>query len=883
MLCVCLARNCKQDTMTQYCSQPSVPCFPLFIFHLRMQSLLPNQNQHRGDRHSFLLMMLVIFAVYLTFFAPRQQQNVDRDKPVVPPNQEQKEPVGRSEPADSGEFTQTISETEAVPKWVTLGSMNPDSDYRMLITFTNQGAAPCRIELNTPWYRDVQQLSGYLGQIVADQQLAEESGDGVTLQVVGPGTPAQKFGLLVGDKIVRITLQNRNTGKPETIDVKTFADLRHALLHTRPSDFADLTVVRDGHTIEQRVQLGQYPMDIVRPESAPNNYEEFRLMGGLRGAAEQSDQLSFLTTLQQIDDLQLDLPASQKISNSALRGMIPPDPTLGMELEGVALREKCWETVSATENEVIFKRTVPLWNIEVLKTYRLQKRSEADAALFQAGAGYELTLTVTIQNLDTTAHKIAYQLDGPTGLPLEGGWYGMKMGPEFGAYGIRDLVVRLHGGKSQVISNNVIHIDKVSVPTHDDHSSVSVEYIGVDSLFFQCTLKTDKSAAEEAWHSMMFPIRVGTKNTDWAKLTNVSFRMWSKAEELQPNEKIEHTYTIFAGPKDTAILAEYDLAETISYGWFWFAAKPLLAILHFFNRLGLSYAMAILALTICVRLLLFPLSFKQTIGAIKMQQIQPELKALTEKYKDDMQARSRAQSALFKKHGYHPVQGCLPLFIQLPIFIGLYKALSVDAGLYGVPLVSGMRWCRDLSAPDMLIDWSNFWNWLGWTGFNTGQSGLGPYFNLLPMLTVGLFVTQMVITMPPPTDEQSRMQRKVMQYMMFFMGFLFFKVPSGLCLYFIVSTVWGLVERRFVPKAPKIPADTTIDVTPIEPKKSPDTKKPPVKKIGKGQDSKTPPKPEGRFAKWWREVLEKAAEQQKLGQQNKDKDKNRKRKKKEKW
>ncbi len=102
--------------------------------------------------------------------------------------------------------------------------------------------------------------------------------------------------------------------------------------------------------------------------------------------------------------------------------------------------------------------------------------------------------------------------------------------------------------------------------------------------------------------------------------------------------------------------------------------------------------------------------------------IQPKLKEIAEKYADDMQKRSAAQRALFKEHNYNPMSGCLPLFIQLPIFIGLYKALSIDAGLYGSPLLSSsIRWCTDLSAPDMLFDWSSFWASIGWPGFNAGQ------------------------------------------------------------------------------------------------------------------------------------------------------------------
>jgi YidC/Oxa1 family membrane protein insertase len=250
----------------------------------------------------------------------------------------------------------------------------------------------------------------------------------------------------------------------------------------------------------------------------------------------------------------------------------------------------------------------------------------------------------------------------------------------------------------------------------------------------------------------------------------------------------------------------------------------------------------------------------------------PELKAVNEKYKDDMQARSNATRAVYKKHGYNPMSGCLPIFIQLPIFIGLYKALSIDSGLYGTPLISpAFRWCSDLSAPDMLFDWSSFWTSIGWTSFNTGTGtsflamfALGPYFNLLPLLTIVLFLLQQAVMMPPPTDEQSRLQRKMMQYMMIFMGFLFFKIPSGLCIYFIVSTTWGLLERRFIPKKP---VETTPNQT-APPTNNSNERKKNTKKPQKYQDIKTPKK-EGFFAKLIREVTEKAAEQRKLEQVNK--------------
>jgi YidC/Oxa1 family membrane protein insertase len=154
---------------------------------------------------------------------------------------------------------------------------------------------------------------------------------------------------------------------------------------------------------------------------------------------------------------------------------------------------------------------------------------------------------------------------------------------------------------------------------------------------------------------------------------------------------------------------------------------------------------------------------------------------------------------LYRKHGYNPASGCLPVFIQLPIFVGLYRALMVDVELRDAPLLThAIRWCSNLAAPDMLFDWCSFMP--GFITQGTGIFGLGPYFNLLPILTVFLFLWQQKKMMPPPTDDQQAMQQKMMKYMMYFMGILFFKVASGLCVYFIASTLWGIGERKFLPK-----------------------------------------------------------------------------------
>ena len=107
-----------------------------------------------------------------------------------------------------------------------------------------------------------------------------------------------------------------------------------------------------------------------------------------------------------------------------------------------------------------------------------------------------------------------------------------------------------------------------------------------------------------------------------------------------------------------------------------------------------------------------------------------------------------------------------------------------------------IRWCSNLAAPDM------FWNWFSFMPpFLSGPTAwLGPYLNILPLATVALFLWQQTLFMPPPTDEASAMQQKIMKYMTTFMALMFFKVPSGLCLYFIASSMWGIAERKMLPR-----------------------------------------------------------------------------------
>ena len=293
--------------------------------------------------------------------------------------------------------------------------------------------------------------------------------------------------------------------------------------------------------------------------------------------------------------------------------------------------------------------------------------------------------------------------------------------------------------------------------------------------------------------------------------------------------------------------------------------------------LFIPYILCIICLTVIVRGVMFPVSRKQALTSLRMQQLAPEMKKLNEKYKDDKQALAAAQMDLYRKHGVNPFGTCWLLLLQMPIFMGLYYSLqeSIHFRLAGL----SSWWMPNLSAPDMLLPWGEHIflisdpSWYGWLWY------LGPYLNILPILAVSLMLVQQKWTMPPPTDDTQAQQQKMMKYMMIFMGLMFYKVASGLCIYFIASSLWGFMERQFLPKkkvgatgAPpgedKPPGGVLSRL--LGPKPGNGSGGPATGGSGKGkrgkrrQESKAADKGDGdgsifqRLRDWWADILEQA-------------------------
>lgn len=800
----------------------------------------------------FVVASVVIMAGFMllqTFFAPPAKPVADKAIPLggkkdgkgIEPDKK-KDEGKKPKPGDAKKPEEGVKTPAAEPEpkkpaapqipqaWTTLGSIDPASGYRWLVTFTNQGAAVERIELSSPQYVDLEDWNGYLGHLA----LTEAKGGGCQVNVVGAGTPAALAtatgatpGLLPGDVIH--TVDGAATNDPEA-----FAE-HFEVAKPKPKQIIELGVTRTvggkPTKLTFKADLIHRPLEMVRPEF------------GSTADPLAPHPLSLLFTLQSIGPANEDesTEGAAKIKRgekeieglpSLLSGRWKMTPLSG-DVPGVEFRYLL--------DEEALKGIGQSGQLEVIKRYRLAPapKDKVDA---QSHKSYHLEFELEIANLGEKPQQVAYKLGGPTGLPLEGWWYQNKIHPAMMASaGARDVIwstkVLPHGlmGCPQIYDDAVGKKPKPTVlfTTGDVLEKRQLNYAGVDAQYFTTAIlpydfHEQAPLAYEFASAEAMPALI-KKDKSGRKLSNTTFQLVSPTSTIEPGAHFKQSFVFFAGPKEPYLLSEYGLGRAIEYGWFPWIAKPLSAILHFFRGLVGNYGIAIVMLTVLVRGCMFPIGRKMAKNMQAMQDLQPEIKVIKEKYKDDLAKQGKAQQELMRKHGVNPYAGCLPLFLQMPIFIGLYRALSVDIELRQASLIPGIFWSSNLAGPDMLWRWKDVL-----PSMLADESGyLGPYLNVFPLVTAGLFLLQQKLFTPPPTDEQQAMQHKMMKFMTIFMSVMFFKVPAGLCVYFITSSLWGIAERTIMmPK--KKPGDDAAGKLVV--KKTPD--KPSTNGAGHSDDSR---------------------------------------------
>ncbi|HJM42835.1 MAG: membrane protein insertase YidC [Nitrospinota bacterium] len=294
----------------------------------------------------------------------------------------------------------------------------------------------------------------------------------------------------------------------------------------------------------------------------------------------------------------------------------------------------------------------------------------------------------------------------------------------------------------------------------------------------------------------------------------------------------EGQFLLFAGPKDQTIFEQVSrdygasLEEAIDLGIFSFLAGPALIGLRFFHRMTGSYGVAIILLTVLIKIIFYPLTQKSTKSMQAMQKLQPKMKQIREIFKDDRQRMNEEVMKLYKEHGANPLGGCLPMVLQIPVFFALYNALLGAIELRQAPFL----WMLDLSAPE--------------TGIFT-IPGLDIDFRLLVLLMGGSMFLQQKMT--PAAGDPT--QQKMMLFMPIIFTFMFYTFPSGLVVYWFTNNILSIIQQYFALRGGKRPKAAPVERAPsVERPKAAAEKPGPAKTKAKTQKTKSK-KPKARAGK----------------------------------
>ncbi len=283
-----------------------------------------------------------------------------------------------------------------------------------------------------------------------------------------------------------------------------------------------------------------------------------------------------------------------------------------------------------------------------------------------------------------------------------------------------------------------------------------------------------KTSQEGAWIAILqhyflsawVPSAKDTHNY-FARQTATGFNLagfTSPSVTVDPGKEGRYNAQLYVGPKDQYALATISphLELTVDYGWLWWIAQPLFWLLTKIQSLVSNWGVAIILLTVLVKGAFFQLSAASYKSMAKMRKVQPKMQSIREQYADDKQKQSQAMMELYKKEKINPMGGCLPILIQMPVFIALYWVLMESVELRQAPFA---LWIDDLSVMD-------------------------PYFVLPLLMGASMFFMQKLN--PPPPDP---MQAKIMQWLPVVFTFFFLWFPAGLVLYWVVNNLLSMAQQ----------------------------------------------------------------------------------------
>ena len=328
---------------------------------------------------------------------------------------------------------------------------------------------------------------------------------------------------------------------------------------------------------------------------------------------------------------------------------------------------------------------------------------------------------------------------------------------------------------------------------NDTLKEVSYDEIEENNEIVETTKNGWIGYTDHYWQVTIFPETNETFKARFKNLKNMNNSVQidfinENIKTLRSGESLKTKSYIFAGAKEVPLIDQYikkiginKLDLSVDFGWFYFLTKPLFYALHFLSTLVGNFGVGIIILTICIRIVLFPLANKSFKSMNSMRMITPEIQRIRERYKDDRQRMNQEMFAMYKEKKINPAAGCLPILIQIPIFFALYKVLFVSIEMRHAPFFG---WIQDLSAPDP----TSLFNLFGLIPWDT------PAF-----LTIGIWPILMGITMflqqkinPPPPDP---LQAKIFMMLPFIFTFLLATFPSGMVVYWTVNNILSIAQQ----------------------------------------------------------------------------------------
>lgn len=312
-----------------------------------------------------------------------------------------------------------------------------------------------------------------------------------------------------------------------------------------------------------------------------------------------------------------------------------------------------------------------------------------------------------------------------------------------------------------------------------------IEYAGVTNQFFATVLRPKEPEISSVWGKASQVTLPGSNTPE----TSVRAGLQLPNLTLDPYKPRTLSYLIFVGPKHNDMLQKMERhwgdgwGNVIDYGWFWWVSRPLNWVLNTYHNLlagvakNWAWGLAIILLTLTVRVLIWPLHAKSTRTMKRMSKLQPEMAKLKEKYADDPNKLNTEMMGLYRKFGINPLGGCLPMFIQIPIFYGFFSMLRYAVELRG----HGFLWIHDLSQPD------------------TFAHVAGVPINILPVVMA--ITSFLQIQMTPKTGD--KMQQNMVKFMPFMFFFFCYNYASALALYWTTQNIFSIGQTWLMNKIPE--------------------------------------------------------------------------------